>query len=164
MSLNDVRLPPPSLSRRGGSDKEDRGAVSLHGRGGERGNAAEVQDPAFARAMAEAAQAEAEIEAAEVAAMEAERLRTSRVYCEACPDDGVTEFLADGEMRGGGPSWKGLVTAVAAEYVHELPEGALVGMEAVVVSDVPGNTGRRHSAPTDEALATSGGDGKEKAV
>ncbi|CAN0366643.1 unnamed protein product, partial [Ectocarpus sp. 8 AP-2014] len=68
-------------------------------------------------------------------------------------------------MRGGGPSWKGLVTAVAAEYRHELPEGALVGMEAVVVSDLPGNTGRRHSAaPTDEALATSGGDEKEKAV
>ncbi|CAN0374812.1 unnamed protein product, partial [Ectocarpus fasciculatus] len=122
------------------------------------------EDPAFARALAEAAQAEAEIEAAEVAAMEAERLRTSRVYCEACPDDGVTEFLANGEMRGGGPSWKGLVTAVAAEYVQELPVGALLGMEAVVVSDLPGKTGRRHSAPTDEALATSGGDGKEKAV
>ncbi|CAN0229248.1 unnamed protein product [Pylaiella littoralis] len=133
--------PPPVLSEKGDalgfSDAQDQ----------EKTGAEEVvqQDSAFIRASKEVAQAKAEIEEAELADIEAERLRTSRIFCEACPDDGMVEFLAKPGMRGGGGSWKGLMTAVAAEYVHELPGGSLVGIEAVVVSDLPGSAGQESS-------------------
>ncbi|CAM9595167.1 unnamed protein product, partial [Scytosiphon promiscuus] len=167
-SLNDVRprrpttrQPPPLPlpSRRGGGKSGRKGEEGAGGAGDGRGDRegggdAVARDPVFARAMAEAAQAEAEIEAAEAAHVEAERRRTSRVYCEACPGDGVVEFTASRGMHGGGVSWKGLVTAVAAEYVQDLPRGKLISVEAVIVSDLPGSEGQ-HSAPGD-VWATDG--------
>eukprot|EP00904_Undaria_pinnatifida_P007297 jgi/Undpi1/3698/HiC_scaffold_16.g07068.m1 len=112
------------------------------GRGGRSTEGKLREEAAFARAVAEAAQARAEIEAAAVADAAAQRLRTCRVFCEACPEDGMVEFAATRGMSNGGNSWKGLVTAVAAEYVHEVGAGRMVAIEAVVVSDVPGSVGQ----------------------
>ncbi|CAN0367722.1 unnamed protein product, partial [Discosporangium mesarthrocarpum] len=65
--------------------------------------------------------------------------KVCRVFCEALPEDGVVEFVADRELRGGGTSWKGLAKAIVAEYVSEVPWGKLLTLEAVVVSDLPGD-------------------------
>lgn len=43
--------------------------------------------------------------------------KTSRIFCEACPADGMVEFLAKRGMRGGGSSWNGLVTAVGESFI-----------------------------------------------
>lgn len=38
--------------------------------------------------------------------------QTSRIFCEACPGDGMVEFIAKRGVPGGGDSWNGLVTAI----------------------------------------------------